>query len=260
MKSKISLPALDNTSFQPLYIQLAEILIEAIQKNNLKENESIPSENDLLSRYEISRNTIRQAFSYLEKLGRVQKIRGKGTVVKIPKHRQFVRGFQDIEAGIKTSGSEPSNRLIEVRKISSKDKWVNRFNIQEKQEMFLIRRVKCSNKKPIALEERLIYKKIFNKLSDDDLENNPIFNAIENNTDVKIQRVTYVINSSKLLESEAAELGVPSEQSVFRRIGTYFNQNEDQIMYSRLTFIADKVELCLEFHREDDNWGIIKTT
>ena len=257
MNLKIDFPDLSNDSHLPLYIQLADILIKAIEKNDLKENDPIPSENELLKRYQISRSTIRQSFSHLEKLGRVQKIRGKGTFVKNPKHRQFIRGFQDIEAGIKNAGSVPSNKLIEVRKILPSDYWLNRFNLKDDQEMVLVRRIKSSNQRPIAIEERLLPKRIHNKLSQEDLSNNPIFNAIENNSDTKIQRVTYIISSRRLSESEALELEVDIEKPVFRRIGTYFDQHDDQIMFSRLTFLADRVELSLEFHREDDNWGLI---
>ncbi len=258
MNLKMDLPDLNNESHIPLYIQLADLLMKVIEKNNLKENDSIPSENELLKRYQISRSTIRQSFSHLEKLGRVQKIRGKGTFVKNPKHRQFVRGFQDIEAGIKSTGSVPTNKLIEVRKILSSDHWVRRFNLKDDQEMTLLRRIKLSNQKPIAIEERVLSEKIHNILLQEDLSNNPIFNAIEDHSDTKIQRVTYIISSTRLSESEAFELDVDIANPVFRRIGTYFDQNDDQIMFSRLTFLADSVELSLEFHREDDNWGLIK--
>lgn len=260
MKSEINLPDLDNTSYKPLYIQLTEILIEIIEVNNLRENDPLPSENVLIDRYAISRNTVRQAFSYLEKIGRVRKIRGKGTLVKIPKQRQFVRGFQDIEAGIIISGATPSNRIIEVRNASSADQWINGFNIHKIKEMTLLRRVKYANQTAIAIEERLMHEKIFKKLSNNDLENNPIFNLLESCAGERILRVTYVINSSKLSVPEASALGANVETPVFRRIGTYFNQNDAQVMYSRLTFIGDRVELLLEFHREDDNWGLIKTT
>jgi len=259
MDLEINLPDLSIASRLPLYVQLADILIEAIEKNNFKENHPIPSENQLLKRYAISRNTIRQTFSHLEKLGRVQKIRGKGTFVKKPKHRQFVRGFQDIEDGIKSAGSVPSNKLIEVRKVLPSDYWVKRFNLKDDQEMVLLRRIKFSNQRAIALEERLLPKKIRHSLSQEDLSNNPIFNAIEDNSDTKIQRVTYIVSSSRLSGSEALELEVDIKKPVFRRIGTYFDQDDDQIMFSRLTFLADSVELSLEFHREDDNWGIIET-
>ncbi len=254
----INLPDLSNDSHLPLYIQLADILIKAIEKNDLKENDPIPSENELLKRFQISRSTIRQSFSHLEKLGRVQKIRGKGTFVKNPKHRQFIRGFQDIEAGIKNAGLVPSNKLIEVRKILPSDYWVNRFNLKDDQEMVILRRIKFSNQKPIAIEERLLPKKTHDTLLQEDLSNNPIFNAIEDSSDTRIRRVTYIINGSHLSESEALDLKVDIKKSVFRRIGTYFDQHDDQIMFSRLTFLADSVELSLEFHREDDNWGLIK--
>ncbi len=70
---------IDNTSYIPKYIQVKEKLKEYIMANNLKEGDALPSENDLLQKYQVSRNTIRQAFNLLDKEGIIYTIRGKGT-------------------------------------------------------------------------------------------------------------------------------------------------------------------------------------
>jgi GntR family transcriptional regulator of arabinose operon len=70
---------IDNDSFTPKYFQIKEYLLKYFKEKNVKENERIPSENELLDIFKVSRNTVRQALDILERDGVVYKEQGKGT-------------------------------------------------------------------------------------------------------------------------------------------------------------------------------------
>ena len=78
------LPDLDKNDYKPLYIQLSDLLADFIKDSVLVEGDALPSENELLARYDISRTTVRQAIQRLESQDLVRKIRGKGTFVTAP--------------------------------------------------------------------------------------------------------------------------------------------------------------------------------
>lgn len=63
MKEKI-----DKNSKIPLYIQLADIFIENIEKN-MNENDKLDTEREISKQYSLSRVTVRQALDYLQKNG-----------------------------------------------------------------------------------------------------------------------------------------------------------------------------------------------
>lgn len=65
----------------PLYYQLKNILEEKIRSQEFKERERFPSEAELGKQFNVSRITVRQALSELEKAGLVYRERGKGTFV-----------------------------------------------------------------------------------------------------------------------------------------------------------------------------------
>jgi DNA-binding GntR family transcriptional regulator len=68
----------------PYHHQLHEILADALDRNVWKVGEMIPSEADLATTYGISRTVIRKALDRLVAVGRVQRLKGKGTVVVDP--------------------------------------------------------------------------------------------------------------------------------------------------------------------------------
>ena len=72
----------------PLYYQLKEIIREDIERGRLSPGRSIPSERELVDRYNISRMTVRQAISELVVEGYLYRQRGKGTFVAEPKIKQ----------------------------------------------------------------------------------------------------------------------------------------------------------------------------
>ena len=68
-------------SATPLYLQLQEILCQEILAGRWREGEKIPTENDLVDTYQVSRVTVRRAVSELVAQGRLVRHPGKGTFV-----------------------------------------------------------------------------------------------------------------------------------------------------------------------------------
>ena len=72
---------LEKNSPKPLYQQLKDILVDAIDSEKWKANEKIPSENELSSIYGLSRMTVRSVLTDLVKEGLLYRVQGKGTFV-----------------------------------------------------------------------------------------------------------------------------------------------------------------------------------
>jgi GntR family transcriptional regulator len=251
------LPDLDPADYKPLYVQLSEALAEYVRSGGLAQGDLLPSENELLARYRISRTTIRQAVQRLESLEIARRVRGKGTFVAAPKTRGTVRGFQNLEASLAAQGIPVINRLIFCGKVDHVDAWAADFCKAGGKELFSIRRVKLAGEKPLAVEERLLPVAIAGRFSEDDFRRKPIFDLLEERPENEIVRVAYTITSSPLTEKEAEMLSADRRIPGIRRTGIYFGRDENPLMAGRLTFRADRIELKYEFHKEDDNWGIV---
>jgi GntR family transcriptional regulator len=257
MKKLIGLPDLQNGTHMPLYIQISNNLIQYIRRNQLAKGEAIPSENELLSRYDVSRTTVRQAIQHLESQHIVHRVRGKGTFVAAPKRRQYVRGFQNLEDQLKELGIVATNDLLDYKTVLPPNTCAEQLGLNPSQKVLLIRRLKLADTEPLALEERFLPLDIAMRFQKEDFEDMPVFNVLDREPDLSIVRVAYTIASSPLSESESKIMKVDQTASVIRRTGIYYNMDEKPVMFSRITFLADKAELRFEFHKEDDNWGVV---
>lgn len=63
----------------PKYLQLKDILRHYFKNEHYETGQKIPSENELIAQFEVSRNTVRQALGELETEGFIYKIRGSGS-------------------------------------------------------------------------------------------------------------------------------------------------------------------------------------
>jgi DNA-binding transcriptional regulator YhcF (GntR family) len=73
---------IDYYSATPKYLQLANSIIKAITEGVLKENDVLPSINELSFEFEISRDTAEKGYKHLKKNGVLGSVPGKGYFVK----------------------------------------------------------------------------------------------------------------------------------------------------------------------------------
>ncbi|MBL7740839.1 MAG: GntR family transcriptional regulator [Chitinophagaceae bacterium] len=73
---------IDYYSATPKYLQLANCIIKAISEGVLKENDVLPSINELSFEFDISRDTAEKGYKHLKKTGVLGSVPGKGYFVK----------------------------------------------------------------------------------------------------------------------------------------------------------------------------------
>ena len=81
----------DMYSSTPKYIQLAHSILGAIEAGKIKKNLPLPSLNELTYNLEISRETADKGYKYLQHLGVLQAIPGKGHYVPSEAVKQETR-------------------------------------------------------------------------------------------------------------------------------------------------------------------------
>ena len=106
---------------EPKYIVISNEIIQRIKVGAFQPGDRIPSENELIKKYNISNTTARKCLSELEKEGWVNRIKGKGTFVINRSKSKFITrtlgSFQAIQesfsTNLKREGLTPKNIILE---------------------------------------------------------------------------------------------------------------------------------------------------
>lgn len=104
---------LNRASAIPLYLQVANHLVERIESGELAAGAQLPTEQELMATYGVSRVTVRQAAAILKQQGRLIVSRGKGKFITgrtLTHDLGALRGFYD---SLRSQGIEPETRLLE---------------------------------------------------------------------------------------------------------------------------------------------------
>ncbi|MBU7555173.1 GntR family transcriptional regulator [Pediococcus ethanolidurans] len=98
---------MDKNNSYPLYQTMLDDLIRQIESGELKENEKLPSEQQLGKDYQVSRITVRRALAELEQRQYIYKKQGQGSFVLKKENQELGIRFLDTEQAIKNMGMQP---------------------------------------------------------------------------------------------------------------------------------------------------------
>ncbi|MBR8701628.1 HTH-type transcriptional repressor NagR [Fusobacterium sp. DD29] len=164
----------------PLYVQLAKRIMSEIEKKGLHEDTKLPAEREYSEEYKVSRSTVRQAISYLEKKGYIYKIQGSGTFVSSRRLKQRLLTFYSFTEEMKKQGKRPDTKLISFNRKEAGQKLITELHLSKSDQVFEIVRLRLADNKEVMFEKTYLPCNKFNNLTKYDLENSPLYDVLQN--------------------------------------------------------------------------------
>ena len=96
----------------PLYFQIQQDLASSIASGTLAPGTQLPTEEDLVRRYGVSRTTVRKAVQELDRLGLIEIRRGRGTFVRAEKLTQEFTELTGFVEDMVAMGLQPSAKVL----------------------------------------------------------------------------------------------------------------------------------------------------
>jgi GntR family transcriptional regulator len=143
---------INRQSFTPLYIQIAQMLMQDIEGGAIAFGAQLPSERDLAVRFNVSRLTARQAIDELVKRGIAYRQQGRGTFVARPRIRES-SGLISFSDELKSRGFVPVSRVLVQRMVVPPPSVSAKLQLREAGVQVLqLDRIRLANQEPVAVE------------------------------------------------------------------------------------------------------------
>ena len=152
MPAETSLPGRLNPSL-PLYVQIAESLIDQIVSGKLSPEERLPSERELSQQLNVSRMTLRAALHELESKGLIVRRSGDGTYVAKPKIERQANKLEPFTQGMRQRGYQTSARLIIFEQRLAEVSTASQLRIPVSTRVYYFQRLRLINQEPVMLEK-----------------------------------------------------------------------------------------------------------
>ncbi|WP_394138465.1 GntR family transcriptional regulator [Cytobacillus oceanisediminis] len=221
----------------PIYIQISQDLREMIFNGHYQEGDKIPTEDEIVMKYGVSRMTARNAVTELVNEGLVYRVHGKGVFVtrtKLQRSLNKITGFHEDMIQI---GLNPSSKVLKFEKRPPTEKECHKLNIRKMNQVFEMKRVRYIDEVPYGFQELIVPEYLVPDLGSLDLEKESLYSHLkEINKPIKNaeQRMEAVINNEV-----AEKLGI--------------SKNIPFFFFDRTSYLEDgrPVELLHSFFRGD---------
>jgi GntR family transcriptional regulator, N-acetylglucosamine utilization regulator len=135
----------------PLYLQIRNLLRERIRLGEWSAEEPMPTEEDLVAHFGVSRTTVRQAMSDLANEGLVVRRPGRGTFARQPLMVLRMQQWHSLTKDIAQRGSTPSKKILRVERLKAGAEIADRAKELVEGEMLHIQSIRYADDVPIIV-------------------------------------------------------------------------------------------------------------
>lgn len=149
---------LDFSGRTQLYFQLYDILHKMITDGDYKTGDLLPTENELIERFGISRVTVRKAMDMLMADGLIVKKRGYGTYVRPKKMEQTMKRVVHFSEEMEKRGLHSTTKMLGNEMLPASKQIADALNIPEGTPLIRVVRLRYADGTPLCLESaHLVY-------------------------------------------------------------------------------------------------------
>lgn len=213
------------------YESIANQIADRINNNEFSETHKIPTEDQLVEEYKVSKNTVRSAIKVLMKAGLIFPVQGSGMFIR--ETRKYNTVFLSGTRGITKDhpGNHLINKCLSLEIIHADDNLAQIMQCEIGTPIYYIERLRIVDDAPYAIEYTYYNKDIIPYINKEIVESS-IYGYIKNDLHISFGFADKYISSRKLTEKESQllklEVGDPAiiiEDNVYLSNGTLFNSS-----------------------------------
>ena len=141
---------------QPIYARVKDHILAQIRSGALIAGQRVPSENELVAQFSISRMTANRALKELTADGFLARVPGVGTFVREATPRTSLIELRNIADEIAARGHRYSSRIEDLREVQSTPNLIEDFEFKSASPLFHIAIVHEENGTPVQFEDRYV--------------------------------------------------------------------------------------------------------
>ena len=194
-------------------------------------SKKLPTEDELMKRFGVSRNTIRKSIEILSSHGYIYQVQGSGVFLRYISNPDFMM-IKDIGDLKSRQQHNISKKLLELSIKEADEDIANKMKCRLGTKIYFVKRLCFRDDVPIEIEESFYNKEIIPYLNEE-ICNSSIFKYIREDLNLKIGFANRLISSDKLNKDEAKLLGLEENDPVLIFDNTVYLNNESIFVISR---------------------------
>ena len=230
----------------PLHHQVFRDLKSALDADEWRPGERMPTERDLAERYGCSLITIRHALGELVREGRIERTRGRGTYVLQPRIDRDIGGKMSFAEEMRRRGLDPANRVVTARIEPAGEAVASLLGIARETPVVYLERVRLGGGEPLLLEQARLPAERFPGLLAFDFERGSLYDILADRYDTPIVRARESVEPVQLRQRDAQLLGALPRSLALRIDGIAYAASGEPVEAARSFVRGDRTRYYLE--------------
>ncbi|MGY0395124.1 trehalose operon repressor [Fusobacterium sp. SYSU M8A802] len=232
------------------YIQLYNKLLNQIEVGKINTGENLPSEKELMEKYQMSRDTVRKSLNLLVQKGYIEKSKGK--LAKVINKNQFkfpisaIKSFKELHIGI-----ENKTYVDNLEIVKGENEIMEKLNLEKNEEYFKVVRIREIEGEKIIIDKDYIPRKFVTNLPLKAVQNS-LYEYLEKELGLKISYCTKEITVEKINDEDIKLLDLKNEFSMIVIIKSYtYLENGELFQYTEARHRPDKFKFIGYAYRDN---------
>jgi GntR family transcriptional regulator len=233
----------------PIYHQIALSIQQRIARQEWQVGEKLPNEHELARHYEVSRVTIRQALTELEKDGIVVRKRPSGTFVeRLPERlTPNVSVMVDILHSLSAAGHATEIKTLFIGLAKEGPNEARAFlNMRDDEPFVLFKRFISVNGAPFAWVQTYFSSARYPELDKTPLVNNSLQETVFGGFGIRAESADHWIEANMASPEDVEVLGIGEERLILNMVSLFTDQHGEPMGYMSTRWIADMMRLHLK--------------
>jgi GntR family transcriptional regulator len=206
----------------------------------------LPTEFDLVERYDLSRATVRQAFELLVNQGWVYRRQGQGTFVSRPAFEQNINRIVSFWEDMQQRGLKPGTRVLSSGIILAADEIFENLQVEPNEELASLVRLRLANDEPLSVEHSFLVHRYCRGILDQDYANNSLRQMLVDQYNIRIVTAKQKIRAVSATEYLADLLDVDVNAPLLNIERVSFTDQGIPVEFLRINLRGDRYT----FHTE----------
>ena len=241
--------SIDKSTPIPMYYQLKNIILKAINDESLKPGDMIPTELEFSDMFDISRTTIRQAIGELVMEGYLYRVKSKGTFVAKPKIQQaFVSRIKASHELVREQNLIPATKILELKEAGAPLEAAQMLDIAEGARTAKMVRLRYVNGEPIIFSESYLPMPLCAEILNTNMEAFGLYQFLDQNGETRAVRSTRSMTAIVAGKFEAAIMQIPKGAPIQLTKSVSYNKDDLPVEFTISKFRGDRNEFVVELN------------
>ncbi len=231
----------------PAYKRIQESILKRIENGRLRPGDPVQSERELARIHGVSLMTARQALGALERTGLVERRRGTGTFVAVPRvHFNKLMSFTEQLA---VRGLRGHSRTLASAILTDTDSIAAKLSLSPKERILKIERLRFGGDEPFAVEAAYLSADRFPNLVKRSLQKESLFSVLNRENDITVAHADEEVDATSADDRTAELLRVPPGAPLLRMRQLIFTKAGQPIIYMLGLYRSDRHSLMIRRFR-----------